>query len=129
MEKRLHKARSVRRLTQCLLLAVLALPVMADPCGMVPPIQLSGGAPELMRVGDQLTYVFFKDGVEDIALRPGFKGKLTDFGMLIPFPSPPDIARLRITTEIQRFKLPHTPKSSNTAVSLLIALITPINSA
>lgn len=47
-----------------------------------------------MRVGDQLTYVFFKDGVEDIALRPGFKGKLNDFGMLIPFPTPPDIRKV-----------------------------------
>jgi hypothetical protein len=61
---------------------------------MVPPIALTAGSPELMRVGDQLTYVFFKDGVEDIALRPGFKGKLNDFGMLIPFPTPPDIRKV-----------------------------------
>lgn len=61
---------------------------------MVPPIALTEGAPELTRKGDQLTYVFFKDGIEDIALRPAFEGKLTDFGMLIPFPSPPEIRKV-----------------------------------
>ncbi len=66
----------------------------ADPCGMVPPIMLNPASPELVRVGDQLTYVFFKDGIQDIALRPGFKGKLTDFGMLIPFPTVPDIRKV-----------------------------------
>ncbi|MFP6905821.1 MAG: DUF2330 domain-containing protein [Verrucomicrobiota bacterium] len=74
---------------------VMSIPlVSADPCGMVPPIMLTSGTPELTRVGDQLTYVFFKDGIEDIALRPGFKGKLTDFGMLIPFPVVPDIRKV-----------------------------------
>ncbi len=76
----------------------------ADPCGMVPPIMLNPASPELVRIGDQLTYVFFKDGIEDIALRPGFKGKLTDFGMLIPFPSVPDIRKVsdNIFTHIQQ---------------------------
>ena len=81
--------------TTIMLLLTIGLGVLrADPCGMVPPVQLTSGAPELMRVGDQLTYVFFKDGVQDIALRPGFKGKLTDFGMLIPFPAVPDIRKV-----------------------------------
>ena len=80
--------------TTILLLIAVHTVLRADPCGMVPPVQLTSGAPELMRVGDQLTYVFFKDGVQDIALRPGFKGKLTDFGMLIPFPAVPDIRKV-----------------------------------
>jgi hypothetical protein len=94
MRKHPHSIQGIRTAAQCLLLSFLIAPALADPCGMVPPIQLSGGTPELMRVGNQLTYVFFKDGVEDIALRPGFKGKLTDFGMLIPFPTPPDIRKV-----------------------------------
>ncbi|MEM7390881.1 MAG: DUF2330 domain-containing protein [Verrucomicrobiota bacterium] len=75
-------------------LGCLNVKAPADPCGMVPPMMLTPGSPELVRVGDQLTFVFFKDGVQDIALRPGFKGKLTNFGMLIPFPVPPDIRKV-----------------------------------
>ena len=46
-----------------------------------------------MRVGDQQTYVFYKDGLETFVIRPGFSGKVEDFGMLIPFPSPPAIRK------------------------------------
>ncbi|MCA9270116.1 MAG: DUF2330 domain-containing protein, partial [Planctomycetales bacterium] len=65
---------------------------LADPCGMVPPISITGPNP-ITRVGDQMTYVFFKDGVETIAIRPGFSGKADEFGMLIPFPSPPALRK------------------------------------
>jgi len=68
----------------------------ADPCGMVPPIavaqQITG--PAIERTGAQRTYVMFKDGVETIALRPGFVGKVEEFGMLIPFPSPPELRKI-----------------------------------
>ena len=65
----------------------------ADPCGMVPPVYVGEGPP-IMRVGAQKTYVFFKDGVETFAIRPGFSGKVDDFGMLIPFPTPPALRKL-----------------------------------
>ena len=45
----------------------------ADPCGMVPPIYLGNDAP-IARIGDQNTYVFFKNGVETFVIRPGFSG-------------------------------------------------------
>ncbi|MDA0841036.1 MAG: DUF2330 domain-containing protein [Planctomycetota bacterium] len=68
--------------------------ISADPCGMVPPVALTAGDPELTRIGDQLTFVFFRNGIQDIVLRPGFKGKVTQFGMLIPFPVPPELRKV-----------------------------------
>ncbi len=65
---------------------------LADPCGMVPPIYLGDGPP-IARVGDQQTYVFFKNGVETFVIRPGFSGKIDEFGMLIPFPTPPALRK------------------------------------
>src|SRR6188474_981471 len=61
---------------------------LADPCGMVPPIYVTDNA-SIVRVGDEQTYVFFKDGIETFVIRPGFSGKVEDFGMLISFPAPP----------------------------------------
>lgn len=68
--------------------------ILADPCGMVPPVILTPGSPQLTRVGDQLTFVFFKDGIQDIVLRPGFSGQVNDFGMLIPFPGVPALRKV-----------------------------------
>ncbi len=65
----------------------------ADPCGMVPPIYQGEGVP-IVRSGHQLTYVFFKDGIETLVIRPGFEGKVDEFGMLIPFPTPPAIRKV-----------------------------------
>lgn len=75
--------------------AALTLPVaaFADPCGMVPPIW-EGEGPAITRVGAQITYVFYKDGVESFVIRPGFEGKVDEFGMLIPFPSPPALRKV-----------------------------------
>ena len=67
--------------------------VHADPCGMVPPIYTGPGQP-ITRVGDQMTYVFYKDGVETFVIRPGFEGKVDEFGMLIPFPSVPALRKV-----------------------------------
>src|SRR5688572_23439266 len=55
----------------------------ADPCGMVPPIYIQGPS-AITRVGDQITYVFYKDGYETFVIRPGFNGKVEEFGMLVP---------------------------------------------
>ena len=69
-----------------LLLAAVVAPALAvaDPCGMVPPIQVRHDPDRyLTRTGDQLTWVFFKDGVEDVMLRPAFEGRVSEFGMLI----------------------------------------------
>ena len=66
---------------------------VADPCGMVPPIYVGPGVP-ITRVGEQQTYVFYKDGVETFVIRPGFKGKVDEFGMLIPFPTPPAVRKV-----------------------------------
>ena len=65
----------------------------ADPCGMVPPVYLGDG-PAITRVGEQQTYVFYKDGVETFVIRPDFKGKVDEFGMLIPFPNVPAIRKV-----------------------------------
>ncbi len=71
----------------------------ADPCGMVPPIIVGDDVP-ITRVGLQKTYVFFKDGkdgeagIETFVIRPGFHGKVEEFGMLIPFPEPPALRKV-----------------------------------
>src|SRR5207248_1155585 len=44
--------------------------------------------------GDEQTYVFFKDGLETFVIRPGFSGKVEDFGMLISFPTPPALRKV-----------------------------------
>ncbi len=67
----------------------------ADPCGMVPPIlTLADGSPPITRVGAQRTYVFYKEAIESFAIRPAFEGKVDEFGMLIPFPTPPSIKKV-----------------------------------
>lgn len=82
----------------------------ADPCGMVPPYFFKPGgsinnpplvagqpAPSdaaIMRVGQQRTYVFHHNGVETFVIRPGFSGKVDEFGMLIPFPEAPSIRKV-----------------------------------
>ena len=63
-----------------------------DPCGMVPPIY-TGNVP-ISRIGLQQTYVMYKDGIETFVIRPGFQGNVDEFGMLIPFPSPPAIRKV-----------------------------------
>lgn len=73
--------------------ALLTGSVFADPCGMVPPIYPGKTVP-LARVGEQRTYVFYEDGIESFAIKPGFTGKVEEFGMLIPFPTPPAIRKL-----------------------------------
>src|SRR5213080_2912988 len=65
----------------------------ADPCGMVPPIYVNDST-SLVRMGDEQTYVFHKDGIETFVIRPGFKGKVEDFGMLISFPTPPALRKV-----------------------------------
>jgi hypothetical protein len=80
------------------LAALMLLPgaAFADPCGMVPPIDVPARitGPAIQRIGVQRTYVAFKDGVETIALRPEFSGKISEFGMLIPFPSVPALRKI-----------------------------------
>ncbi len=71
----------------------LAPQAKSDPCGMVPPIYFGQGPP-ITRVGVQQTYVFHKNGIETFVIRPGFSGKVDQFGMLIPFPSPPAIRKV-----------------------------------
>ncbi|MCA8919639.1 MAG: DUF2330 domain-containing protein, partial [Planctomycetes bacterium] len=86
-----------RTLTKAVVLTIvvslLAGIAHADPCGMVPPIW-TGPGPAIERVGLQKTYVFYKDGVETFAVRPGFEGKVDNFGMLIPVPTVPAIKKI-----------------------------------
>ena len=73
-----------------------ATPALADPCGMVPPpppLEIAATS-TIERIGVQKTYVAFDDGVETMVLRPGFQGNVEEFGMLIPFPSPPAIRKV-----------------------------------
>ena len=76
--------------TVSLLMTSLAI---ADPCGMVPPIYTGPGVP-IARTGDQNTFVFYKDGVETFVIHPGFKGKVEQFGMLIPLPKVPELRKV-----------------------------------
>src|SRR5438067_7590043 len=92
--------RSLRRRVFVSILAALALvsvgldtAALADPCGMVPPIYVNDNN-ALVRVGDEQTYVFYKDGLETFVIRPGFAGKVEDFGMLISFPTPPALRKV-----------------------------------
>ena len=68
-------------------------PVVADPCGMVPPLSLGDDA-TITRIGEQKTYVFYKDGIESIVIHPGFEGNVDEFGMLIPFPKAPALRKV-----------------------------------
>jgi len=91
----------MRRTNSAAVVALLGLLVgawsagqaLADPCGMVPPIYVTDNT-SLVRVGDEQTYVFFKDGLETFVIRPGFSGKVEDFGMLISFPTPPALRKV-----------------------------------
>ena len=78
--------RTVLLMTAVVIGAVLSTSklAMADPCGMVPPISAGQQTP-ITRVGLQQTYVFYKDG---------FTGKVDEFGMLIPFPTPPTLRKV-----------------------------------
>ena len=76
------------------LILALAGVAVSDPCGMVPPIGVSTGPGVLQRDGAQRTYVMHSNGVETLALRPGFSGNVHEFGMLIPFPSVPEIRKI-----------------------------------
>ncbi len=73
----------------------------ADPCGMVPPISVASNEQMIARRGIQRTYVMHKNGVETMALHPAFTGKVKDFGMLIPFPSPPELYKINDETFAQ----------------------------
>ena len=75
------------------LVTLFVSPAASDPCGMVPPIYTGPGSP-ITRIGLQQTYVFFDDGVESFVIRPGFQGKVDNFGMLIPFPTPPALRKV-----------------------------------
>ena len=83
------------------LIAAAAGVAQADPCGMVPPVPIDPANPALTRIDVQQTYVFFKDGIEDIVLRPAFEGRVHEFGMLIPFPDVPAIRKKMTLTVIR----------------------------
>jgi hypothetical protein len=83
----------LRPITLAATIVLLAANAAADPCGMVPPVYTGAGVP-ITRVGPQRTYVFYQDGMETYVIRPGFQGKVEEFGMLIPFPSPPAMRKV-----------------------------------
>lgn len=83
----------ITRTAICSLLLLPGVSTMADPCGMLPPIYLEGVV-DLERIGLQKTFVFYKDGIESFVIRPGFQGSVDEFGMLIPFPNPPELRKV-----------------------------------
>jgi hypothetical protein len=85
--------RKMRTIFALLVCATFFTTAWADPCGMVPPIY-TGEGPAITRIGLQKTYVFHNNGVETFVIRPGFSGKVDQFGMLIPFPSVPAIRKV-----------------------------------
>ena len=85
------------------MLLALISSLNADPCGMVwrpppwipkSPELVRNGGTILKREGAQRTWIAHADGVETMVLRPGFTGQVDEFGMLIPFPSPPTIRKV-----------------------------------
>ena len=98
---KIHRSMINRRTSNCwalsFLFALISLlassPLLADPCGMVPPIYTGQGSP-ITRTGLQQTYVFFDKGVESFVIRPAFEGKVDNFGMLIPFPTAPALRKV-----------------------------------
>ncbi len=88
-----HKQRLAFTTLFVFMSAQLSPLVWADPCGMVPPMWLGDGPP-ITRIGAQQTYVFYKEGIETFVIKPGFSGKVDEFGMLIPFPTPPAIRKV-----------------------------------
>ncbi len=84
---------SARKIVLFVAMTLFPALVHADPCGMVPPVYVGEGQP-ITRIGHQQTYVFYKNGVETFVIRPGFSGKVDEFGMLIPFPSPPAVRKV-----------------------------------
>ena len=76
------------------LIASLAAPMWADPCGMVPPVSLDGEEQVIERVGEQKTYVFRKGDLQTVVIHPGFEGNVDEFGMLIPFPTVPALRKM-----------------------------------
>ena len=91
------------RLTRLLVLLGMLSPMIVDtaantawgdPCGMVPPISVDREIPQLVRQGLQQTYVFYKNGIETFVIRPGYRGNAAEFGMLVPFPTPPAIRKV-----------------------------------
>jgi len=89
----MHARRWMLCLAACAAAVAATSVASADPCGMVPPIYLGPGTP-IARTGDQNTYVFYKNGVETFVIHPGFKGKVEEFGMLIPFPAVPELRKV-----------------------------------
>jgi hypothetical protein len=84
----------IRRLLIWGVLLTCLSPALGDPCGMVPPITLDGDDATITRIGEQKTYVFYKDGVETVVIHPGFEGNVDEFGMLIPFPKAPALRKV-----------------------------------
>jgi hypothetical protein len=91
---------TTNKLTAIVALLAISLgttgPAVADPCGMVPPppqLEIATSA-TIERIGVQKTFVAHDRGVETMVLRPGFQGNVEEFGMLIPFPSPPAIRKV-----------------------------------
>ena len=85
--------RNSRNALILLIISMVTSTAQADPCGMVPPIYVGDQIP-IARIGLQQTYVFYKDGLETVVIRPGFKGNVDEFGMLIPFPSVPSLRKV-----------------------------------
>jgi len=65
---------------------------------MVPTVITSidvGDEAPIARIGAQKTYVFYKEGIETFVIRPGFLGKIEEFGMLSPFQARPRFGKCR----------------------------------
>jgi hypothetical protein len=89
----MHRSRVLVAIGLCFTVGLPSGRALADPCGMVPPIYVTDNT-SIVRVGDEQTYVFHKDGIETFVIRPGFQGKVEDFGMLISFPTPPALRKV-----------------------------------
>jgi hypothetical protein len=59
----------------------------------------------LLREGDQAMYVYYRNGWESIALYPGFRGDVKDFGLCMALPSIPDfrMEKPELFAELRQF--------------------------
>ena len=93
-ESRLTRLLVLLGMLSPMIVATAANTAWGDPCGMVPPISVDREIPKLVRQGLQQTYVFYKNGIETFVIRPGYRGNAAEFGMLVPFPTPPAIRKV-----------------------------------
>ena len=78
-----------------MLLLMFSSQGLAGPCMFVMPrVTVEKQPAVLERTDNRKTYIFYKNGIESIVIRPSFKGNVEEFGVLIPLPSVPSVRKV-----------------------------------